>query len=113
MSAPWPALGPLSVVIGAGGLGGLTYATLVIRRARRQTSYEPVWEDWLWYASLPCFSYALLVLAAALLGAHRHSGLFVVAASALLLLLVGIHNAWDTVTHIVITDPGGDSSKAG
>src|SRR5262245_48413788 len=63
MSAPWPSLGPLSDVLAAAGLGGLVYATLVIRRARRQTSYKPVWEDWLWYAILPCCSYGLLMLA--------------------------------------------------
>jgi hypothetical protein len=29
--------------------------------------------------------------------------LFVIGGAALALLLVGIHNAWDTVTHIVVT----------
>jgi hypothetical protein len=37
--------------------------------------------------------------------------LFVIGAAALGLLLVGIHNAWDTVTHIVLTDSGDDQTR--
>jgi hypothetical protein len=39
---------------------GLLYAAVVIRRARRQTEYKPVREDWIWYATLPCVAYATL-----------------------------------------------------
>ena len=35
-------------------------------------------------------------------------GLFVVATAALGLLLIGIHNAWDTVTHIVVSNARAD-----
>lgn len=65
MSAPWPTLFPLSVALAAYGAFGVAYSLLVVRRARRQTDYQPVWEDWLWYALLPCASYGGLVLAAA------------------------------------------------
>ncbi len=34
-------------------------------------------------------------------------------AAALGLLLIGIHNAWDTVTHIVAADVHRDASKKG
>src|SRR6185503_1344261 len=49
MSAPWPSLGPLSMALGICGIGGLTYAVIVLRRTMRQTDYQPLWEDWLWY----------------------------------------------------------------
>ena len=55
-----------------------------------------------WYAVLPGSAYAALVAAALLLSA-RTEGAALVGAAALGLLLVGIHNAWDTVTHIVMT----------
>ena len=110
MSAPWPSLGPLAIVLGGGGLGGLIYGAIVIRRARRQTGYEPVWEDWLWYAALPCITYAALTLAAVFLRADRHLPFFIVAAVALGLLLIGIHNAWDSITHIVITTANEDAA---
>ena len=64
MSAPWGSLVPLSVALGISGLAGLAYSGVVILRARRQTGYKPVWEDWLWYAVLPCVSYAALTVSA-------------------------------------------------
>ena len=86
------------------GLCGLTYGALVIRKARRQTGYKPVWQDWIWYAVLPCVSYATLTVTAPLLHAHEQTALFVVGAVALALLLLGIHNSWDAVTHLVLSD---------
>lgn len=103
MSAPWPSLFPMAAALAMCGLGGLAYGAVVIRRARRQTSYEPVWEDWLWYAALPCTVYAALALTAAFLPSHVQITSFVIGAAALALLLIGIHNAWDTVTHIVVS----------
>ena len=70
------------------GLGGLAYGAVVIRRARRQTTYKPVWQDWLWYALLPCSVYAALAVTAAFLRTNTQFGLFVIAAGALGLLLI-------------------------
>lgn len=103
MSAPWSSLSRASIVLAACGLGGLGYATVAIRRARRQTDYKPVWEDWICHAVLPWSAYALLLVAALLLGTVPHAALFVIGAAALGLLLIGIHNAWDSVTHLVVT----------
>ena len=101
MSAPWPSLALPSFALAIWGLGGLAYGATVIRRARRQTGYRPVGEDWLWYAILPCAAYATLALGAAFLTTTPDTALIVIAAAALAMLLVGIHNAWDSVTHIV------------
>jgi len=101
MSAPWPSLGSVSIALGICGIGGLTYSTIVIRRALRQTDYEPVWQDWLWFMALPCVAYAALLFDAALLRGHNPITLFLAAAVALGLLLIGIRNAWDSVMHIV------------
>ena len=65
-------------------------------------NYKPVWEDWLWYSILPLLAYTLLLLAGILVRAYAQKALFIVAAVALLLLFVGIHNAWDSVTYIAI-----------
>lgn len=111
MSAPWGSLVPLSVALGISGLAGLAYSGVVILRARRQTGYKPVWEDWLWYAVLPCVSYAALTVSAAVLRASPELALFAIAAAALGLLLIGIHNAWDTVTHLVVSDGRGDEEN--
>ena len=111
MSAPWPSLFPASVALVMCGLGGLAYGAVGIRRARRQTTYTPVWQDWVWYALLPCSVYAALALSAAFLRTNTQSGLFVIAAAALGLLLIGIHNAWDTVTHIVVSNSLGNQTR--
>lgn len=102
MSAPWPSLASLSVALETFGLGGLAYAAIVFRRARRQTSYEPVWQDWLWHTVLPCVGYAALTVMAARLRRTPQPELFVIGASALGLLLIGIRNAWDTVMYVVV-----------
>jgi hypothetical protein len=103
MSAPWPSLVPLSIALGACGIGGLGYGGIVLRRALRQTEYEAVWQDWLWYAALPSGTYATLTGTTFWLPRHPAVSLFVIAAAALGLLLIGIHNAWDSVTHIVMS----------
>ena len=102
MSAPWPSLSGASTALTMCALGGLGYATLVMRRARRQTDYKPLREDWVWYAVLPCGAYAALAAGALLLSTATQAAEFVIAAAALGLLLIGIHNAWDTVTYIVV-----------
>ena len=78
----------------------MTYAVIVVRRARRQTDYQPVLEDWLWYVVFPLVSYAVLVVMALLL--LGNPALFGIGAVTVLLLFIGIHNAWDTVTYIAV-----------
>jgi hypothetical protein len=66
-----------------------------------QTAYRPVFEDWLCHALLPFASYATLAATAFAARAHPRGAMFGVAAVALLLLFIGIHNAWDAATYHV------------
>jgi hypothetical protein len=102
LSAPWQALWNAGLLLGLCGLGGATYVIIVLRRARRQTDYQPVLEDWLWHTVFPLVSYTALVVAAIVLPGHPAPALFVIAAGTVLLLFIGIHNAWDNVIYIVI-----------
>jgi hypothetical protein len=102
LSAPWGGLSRAGFALGALGLAGVIYGVIVVLRARSQTGYRPVFEDWLWHAILPLIAYALLLSSAILLRRFTHRVLFVVGATALLLLFIGIHNAWDTVTFIAV-----------
>jgi hypothetical protein len=111
MSVPWRSLFPTSVALAMCGLGGLAYGATVIHRARRQTYYQPVWEDWLWYALLPCSVYAALALAAVFLRPTTLIAEFVIGAAALGLLFISIHNAWDSVTHIVVAGSHDDATR--
>ena len=110
MSAPWPSLNPLALLLGATGISGLIYAAIVIRRARRQSYYEPVFEDWVWYAALPGCCYAALAVAAAILPTGSRAALFGVGGTALALLHHRVHNAWDTVMHIAVSGDGRENA---
>jgi len=68
---------------------------------RVQTAYSPEFEDWLFHAILPFAAYATLVGTALTARSNVEASLFGVGAAALLLLFIGIHNAWDAVTYSV------------
>jgi hypothetical protein len=56
---------------------------------------------------LPCAVYGALAVTAFLLRTYPRNALFGIAAAALGLLMIGIHNAWDTVTHLVVSERDG------
>jgi hypothetical protein len=70
------------------------------------TGYKPVLEDWLWHALFPLIAYAALLAAAVLLPRDPVAILFLVGATALFLLFIGIHNAWDAVTYVAVERMG-------
>jgi hypothetical protein len=111
LSAPWPSLSSAAVVLGVGGLLGVLYGMRVVTHARRQSVYAPVFEDWLFHGVLPVLAYATLLAAAVVLPGHAAAALFGIAASTILLLLVGIHNAWDAVTYMAFTRTRGPEGK--
>src|SRR2546423_7053858 len=100
LSAPWRGPGGAALIVGACGLAGIAYSVVVARRAVGQTGYKPVLEDWVWHVVLPFVSYALLLAAAGFLPWRPAPALFGVAAATLLLLYIGIHNAWDAVVYL-------------
>ena len=110
VTVPWPSLRAASLVLGVGGLAGLFYLMIVFRRARRQTEYKPVFEDWLWHAIMPCGAYAVIVLAAFFLQSTQPAP-YAVAGAVLGLLFIGIRNSWDSVTYIVSEHQNSPSAK--
>ena len=98
ISAPWQDVGIPAILWGLLGLTGLIYATIVARRMRTQTIYKPVFEDWLCHALLPFAAYATLAVSACASFAYSHGAMFGVGVASLLLLFIGIHNAWDAIT---------------
>ena len=107
LSAPWPSLFSVACALTVAGLVGMAYGAKVIVHARAQNGYAPVWEDWLWHIVLPEVAYAAVTIGGLLLPTRTTAALFAIASAALGLLLVAIHNAWDTVTYIV-TMPSGE-----
>lgn len=107
---PWQILSA-TWASGAVGFCGMVYMALPIQRMRRQQSYQMDWEDRVFHLILPFTGYALLIASAFFAHAHAEGALFGVAAAALLLLFVGIHNAWDAVAYQVFVVRRGDTPK--
>ncbi len=99
--APWQGIAAVAVLWGFVGLCGVVYSVVVARRVRSQTIYETVFEDRLFHVLLPLAAYAMLAVSAWAASLYPRRALFFVGGAALLLLYVGIHNAWDTVTYHV------------
>jgi hypothetical protein len=102
LSAPWRYLPSVGLALGLCGAAGVAYALMVVWRARRQTGYRPVLEDWLWHAVFPFLSYATILASSVALPGNPDPALFGVGAASLGLLFIGIHNSWDTVTYIAV-----------
>jgi len=101
--SPWHAISSIAICWAVIGLAGIVYTCLVVRRVQSQKTYRPVFEDWLFHCILPLAAYAMLVISSFVTAWRVRPALFVVAAAALMLLFVGIHNAWDAVTYHVYT----------
>lgn len=105
LSAPWTSFVPPAVLLGVCGVAGLIYTYIILRRQRAMESMETylrVLEDVLAYTVGPAAAYVALLVAAILLPAESSVALFVIGGAALLLLFIGIHNAWDVVTYITV-----------
>jgi len=104
LRVPWQSMILAAALWGFIGLGGLVYAMIVARRIRAQTVYQPELEDRVFHVLLPLAAYAMLALSAFAAPFHSREALFGVGGAALLLLFIGIHNAWDSVFYHVFVN---------
>jgi hypothetical protein len=100
VSIPHQSVTSLALCLGGTGGAGVVLSSRVMVQARRQRSYAPVPSDWVWHVIMPWVAYALAVVAAILLAQGRLVALNLVAVSSLVLLFVGIRNAWDAAVYI-------------
>jgi hypothetical protein len=107
-AAPWPELGGPSIVWGLLGLIGIVYEIGVAQRMRAQSVYTPQLEDWLFHVLLPFAAYATVTASACAIRVNASIAMFGIGAAALLLLFIGIHNAWDGVTYHIFVNKGGE-----
>ena len=102
LSAPWMRMKDPAHLIGLLAISGVIYVSVVWRRMWRQTDYKAVLEDWAWHLILPMIAYLSLFVSAAGISHDQVWALFVAGGVSLLLVCIGIHNAWDTVTYVVL-----------
>ena len=103
LSAPWARSWPRRVGAHPASASPVAHLRLIVARRARPARLRPVFEDWLWHVMLPFVVLRGLTVGGPDARANAVTGaLFVVAAATLLLLFIGIHNAWDTVTYLVL-----------
>jgi hypothetical protein len=90
-----------SILLVAGALL-LAYIGWIYYHQRRIEVYEPDLEDLLFHVCFPAVAYASVFAAGASFWAAPNSSLYLVAASMLSLLIIGIHNAWDSAVWMVM-----------
>ncbi len=101
--APLPGWVALGLLIGADGLFGFVYCGLVWRSMVRHGLSRTIdVQDRLGYAALPAVGYVLVIAAGIALAWQDGIGCDVLGVGAGLLLLVGIRNAWDMTTFIIM-----------
>jgi hypothetical protein len=98
---PWPDLEVGALTGGVVGVCGLGYMALTVWRITHQTAYRMDWEDKTFHVALPVFAYLLLTLSSVAATLYTRDAMFGVGVATLLLLFIGIHNAWDAVAYQV------------
>lgn len=93
-----PRQSTLSAGIGVGlaGFAGLIYVGVLLANFLHNLGkYVPVVSDWIWNIVLPGLSYGGLFAMGLLMRQDAEVALYGVAAASVMLLFIGIHNAWD------------------
>lgn len=103
LCAPWRSPAHPAPLLGLGALCGIVYLARVMHLTRRLRSYSADLEDWTWYTILPLLAYVVILAGAILLFVIPASALFAVAGGVVILIFIGIRNAWDVVTFIIAT----------
>jgi hypothetical protein len=94
----------LGVLLALAGFGGLVYLFWVGGHHHwRENKLDQ--EDWIFYVALPFVCYVLLFAAAIAIALASVVGVAALALTMVLLLVVGIHNAWDLVIWLAQNRP--------
>ena len=110
LSVPWSDPQLLEACLLTGAFGGVIYAVAIMRRFRRCRTYHPDREDWAWHSVTPAVSYLALGSGALLFASAPTVAPYLLSAAILLLMVTGIHNAWDMVAYTT-TVPDRDTQQ--
>jgi len=102
LNAPWQTITVPAILWALIGFAGIIYTVIIARLIGKQTAYEPQFEDWLFHVALTLAAYAGFAISSFVALSHPRESLFGVSGAVLLLLFIGIHNAWDNVAYHVL-----------
>jgi hypothetical protein len=93
----------LAILLGLGGVAGTIYSMVVLTRIWKMPL---ALEDRCCYALAPFAAYLIMLAAAVMIVARIDSPLYMLAGSLLLLLVIGMRNAWDMASFMVVNQSG-------
>ena len=105
LAAPWHEVVYPGVFLGVvGAYGGYCAFRVVLQMNRMWGAVSMAeFDDWFWYAIVPLLAYVGVIAGSMMLFGPQTQALFVLAGCTILLIFVGLRNAWDTVTFIAIS----------
>ena len=102
LSMPRLTRGALGAILLTVGALSLAYVGWIFYHQRRIEVYQPDLEDKLFHVLFPGLAYASILVAGASTWAATSTALYIVGASMLSLVIIGIHNAWDSAVWMVM-----------
>jgi hypothetical protein len=111
-----PGQTPVSVAVcmASSGLVGAAYSLATAHRMHRgRGDYRPYLSDWIWNAVMPFVTYLVLAVTGAQTYLDPGSALYGIGATALALLVIGIHNVWDLALWIIAKPSNATKQHAG
>lgn len=99
MLMPYTSAHALGVLVGILGVAGLAYMFATGAHAAWRRS-DLAFDDWVWYVALPFLSYLAICGCGIALWNKAAAAFYVIGGAAILLLAIGIRNAWDLVVYI-------------
>lgn len=102
LSAPWSRLAYPGTLLALLGAAGILYILRLAFLAKRLTTYSPDRQDWIWYTILPTLAYAAILAGALYLFGVPADAMFALGGGVMLLIFIGVRNAWDIVTYLAI-----------
>jgi hypothetical protein len=99
-----PTLTPvaLAVILGGGGVAGIVYCFIVAGRIWKMVLDH---DDRLFYVVLPLLAYAVMAAAALMACVKGWPTFETLAVSLVALLIIGMRNAWDMASFMIMRDP--------
>ncbi|HLX26651.1 MAG TPA: hypothetical protein VKR05_06630 [Candidatus Cybelea sp.] len=105
LTAPWHRPFYAALSVGVIGFLGVGYLVRVAYRTKQFTEYRADLDDWIWYTILPLLAYSTILIGAIVLLTLTAKALFAIGGGVVLLLVIGIRNAWDIVTFLAAGGP--------